>query len=84
MSRIVLHIERLVLRGIDPHDAAALSRAVQSELQRLLAEPGSAAALTASGNRARVVSANLPLPASSNDRALGRAIAANLDRGLRP
>lgn len=84
MSRIVLHIDRLVLRGIDPHDTAALSSAVQGELQRLLAEPGSAAALAANSNRARVTSANLPLPASGNDRVLGRAIAVGVNRGLRP
>nr|WP_298143354.1 hypothetical protein [uncultured Pseudomonas sp.] len=84
MSRIVLHIDRLVLRGIDPHDAEALSRAVQTELQRLFAEPGSATALAASGNRARVSSADVRLPAGGNDRALGRAIATGVDRGLRP
>ena len=84
MSRIMLHIERLVLRGIDPRDTEALSRAVQSELRRLLAEPGSAAALSASGNRARLTSASLLLPVSGNDRALGRAIATGVARGLRP
>jgi hypothetical protein len=84
MSRIVLHIDRLVLRGIDPHNAAALSRAMQSELQRLLAEPGSAATLVANSDRTRVTSTNLSLPASGNDRALGRAVAASVDKGLRP
>ena len=36
-QRIVLHIDRLVLRGIDRADAGAVSAAIQAELQRLVA-----------------------------------------------
>lgn len=36
MSRVVVHIDRLVLRGVDPGDASAVSRAMSEELRRLL------------------------------------------------
>lgn len=40
MSRIVLHIDRLVLKGIDRADAAAVAAGVQAELARRLAAAG--------------------------------------------
>ncbi|MCB1894522.1 MAG: hypothetical protein H6945_08295 [Zoogloeaceae bacterium] len=36
MTRIVLHIDRLLLRGIDRNDAAAVAAGVEAELRRLL------------------------------------------------
>jgi hypothetical protein len=39
-ARIILHVERLVLHGIDPRDRAAIGAAVRQELSRLLAEQG--------------------------------------------
>ena len=39
-SRILLHVERLVLHGIDPRDRAAIGAAVRQELTRLLTEQG--------------------------------------------
>jgi len=40
MSRVVLHIDRLVLRGIAEEDAAPFAEALQAELQRRLAADG--------------------------------------------
>lgn len=38
MNPVRLHIDRLVLDGVDPRDARAVSEAVQAELTRLLTE----------------------------------------------
>ena len=45
MSRIVLHIDRLVLRGIDPNDADAFAVALQEELRDQLKHPDTASRL---------------------------------------
>jgi hypothetical protein len=39
MSPIHVHIDRLVLRGIDPGESHALAGALRKELARVLAEP---------------------------------------------
>jgi hypothetical protein len=39
VSRIHLTIDRLVLRGIDPGDRNALTKGLEAELARVLAEP---------------------------------------------
>lgn len=39
VARVRLHIDRLVLRGVAPADAAALAEALRGELERLLAAP---------------------------------------------
>lgn len=77
MTRLVLHIDRLVLRGIDPHDAQSIAAALQAELQRRLATPGGADTLVEGGDRARLrleTHAVAQAPARRG-RALGRAIA---------
>ncbi|MDN3556275.1 hypothetical protein [Halomonas maura] len=80
MTRLVLHIDRLVLRGIDPDDAEAISAGLQAELQRRLAAPAAVDALVEGGDRARLriqphVVGQAP---ASGGRALGSAIADGL------
>ena len=95
MKRIVVHIDRLVLRGIDAGDAAAVSAGVQAgveaELQRLLAEPGAAAQLASGGHRARIRAGAVTLTANSAGgdsgqhmgHHMGEAIAGGIARGGR-
>ena len=47
MKRVVLHIDRLVLRGFDREDQAGISEGLRAELGRLLATPQAAQALVA-------------------------------------
>ncbi|MFC3284030.1 hypothetical protein [Litchfieldella rifensis] len=82
MTRLVIHIDKLVLRGIDRSDAAAVSAGVQAELQRLLAEPGAASALIAGGDRYRLKAGPVP-SAPAGGRALGQAIAGGIVGGTR-
>lgn len=53
-TRLILHIDRLVLHGIDRAAAPAIAEQLQAELQRRLAEPGAAERLAAGGHRARL------------------------------
>jgi len=83
MTRLVLHIDHLVLRGLQSGDTRELSLAVQAELSRLLAQPGTAAALANGGDRARIRVPAMRLPAMADSQSLGHAIAGSLDGGLR-
>ena len=73
MTRIVLHIDRLVLRGVDPADAQAVRSALQAELGTLLAAAGPHTPWHTGAVRLRPPA--VPLPAGADARALGRAVA---------
>lgn len=77
MARIVIHIDRLILRGIDGADAEAVSAGVSSALAEALGDPARRASLVAQGNRARVNAGkvNASTAAESTGRAVGARIA---------
>jgi hypothetical protein len=51
MSRIIVHIDRLVLRGFRHEDRHAVADGLQAALGRHFAEPATARLLAARGNR---------------------------------
>jgi len=77
MTKVVLHIDRLVLAGVGWHDGQGVADALQAELGRLLALPGgfdAAAATRAGGDR--IDAGVLRLGAGAPPSALGQASAA--------
>jgi hypothetical protein len=74
MTRVVLHIDRLVLRGIDRGDAGAVSAALQERLHALLAADGGAA-LREQGATHRLRTTAAPVPADAGAAAIGHAVA---------
>ncbi len=79
MSLIVLHIDRLLLHGIDPTDAAALAQALRDELSRQLHSSG----LHLQGDRYRLDLGRVHITHDQDAAALGRAIAERIAaRGL--
>lgn len=72
MTRLVIHIDKLVLRGLDRHDAQSVSVAIQDELRRLLANPA-----PESGERPNHA---LRLPANTDTASLGRSVAGRIAR----
>jgi len=40
VRRVVMHIDRLVLRGVDARDGRAVAAGLREELSRMLADPG--------------------------------------------
>lgn len=77
MSRIVLHIDRLVLRGIEPDDATAFTEALRAELQRQLTAHGSQA-LQRHDGLARFRTAPVRLAPHSSSEQRGQAVASHL------
>ena len=77
MSRIVLHIDRLVLRGIEPDDATAFAEALRAELQRQLTAHG-AQALQRHDGLARLRPDPVRIAPHSSSEQLGQAVATHL------
>lgn len=76
-QRVILHIDRLVLRGIDRADAAAVAAALEVELRERL-EAGGAEALSRWNGLESVRTGVAPLAAGSSPAAVGHAIGAKL------
>jgi len=82
MSRIRVHIDRLVLNGFDPGQRQALAEGLQAELGRVLAGQGG----TWRGERIPALRlGRLPLdPGLSGSRSLGMRVASAIGKRLQP
>jgi hypothetical protein len=78
MTRIVLHIDRLVLRGVSKADAASLSESLRAELASRLTEPGARSALLASGGQHRLNVGSVQVPHGQSASETGQAIAGRI------
>ena len=72
-------IDRLVLRGVDPHHAQALADSLKTELARTLAQPGASTRLMQARTGPVLRLANAPLHAG---RAAARTFGTNLARAI--
>jgi hypothetical protein len=81
---IDLHIERLILEGVDlaPGQRPGLQAAVESELTRLLTEGGLAPQLTAGGALHRVTTPAIRLDRGNGPATLGHQIAGAVYGGI--
>jgi hypothetical protein len=79
-----LHIERLVLDGLDLRvgDRAKLQAAVEAELARLLGEGGLAPGLLAGGAVPALRGGPLPMPGKGGAAGLGEGIAQSVFSGI--
>lgn len=82
MRRIEVHIDRLVLDGVPPHQARAVAEAVARALSQSLAERGLGASILAGPSIAHIDAGSLALapsapPAQAGSR-IGHTVAAAL------
>ncbi|OYY68096.1 hypothetical protein [Sphingomonas sp. 28-63-12] len=79
-----LHIERLVLEGLPVRakDTTVLAAAVDAALRRLLAEPGTAAALNAGASTAVRAGEPITLTTASDPAAIGDLIGRAIFGGI--
>ena len=82
MSRVIVHIDRLVLHGVDPTDAAALTEGLREQLGQALRSPTALATLQAQGGQARI--RLNPVATSADLRTTGTRIATRLTGGEQP
>jgi hypothetical protein len=84
MSRVVLHVDRLLLRGFARGDAAPLSAGLRAELQSLLKSEDAVAALSQREASHIVKAGTVRVPHGGSAHAVGRAVATRIVRGGKP
>ena len=87
--RLNIHVDRLVLRGIDPLDKLALANALKAELARALGAPELRASLAQSHVNSRTIPTlrlgRMPIePGQVGARFLGAGIARAIGKGMKP
>jgi hypothetical protein len=84
MRRVVLHVDRLLLRGFTRGDAAPLAAGLRAELRSLLGGAAAVAALSEHEASHVVRAGTVRVPQGGNARAVGRAVATRIVRGAKP
>ncbi len=85
MSRINVHIDRVVLHGLDPAGREAFMSGLRSELARVLADPATRAATVRSRRTPVLRLGRVPMePNLAGARRLGGGIARAIGRGIKP
>jgi hypothetical protein len=77
VRRVIVHIDRLVLRGIGPADRETVAESLTRELGARFADGGAAARLAARGNSAHV---NAGRVGGGSPAAMGRFAARGIAR----
>lgn len=83
MARIVLHIDRLVLKGLQATDAAAISTGLQQGLQARLADPEARATLAAQSPSGVLKVGNVQIEQGKDSSGIGTALAKRITGGGR-
>lgn len=85
MSRIQLTIDRLVLNGLEPHQAKALVETLRTQLSHRLADRGTRAAWARSHRTPVLKVGRMPLESgTAGARKLGKQLARAVGRELKP
>ncbi|MDM0112223.1 hypothetical protein QTI66_08680 [Variovorax sp. J22R133] len=88
MTRLVVHIDKLVLSGLPPEDRHAVAAALEQELALQLgphmADAQLAARIASRGDVARLAPAPLRMGPGMSASALGRQVARDIARSLKP
>lgn len=83
MSKVIVHIDRLVLRGMDPGATQEFATLLQAELQRRLSLPETAQKIQP-GYRYRLDTGRVRIGQDSLGTATGAAVARSLTGGRKP
>jgi hypothetical protein len=82
MTRIVVHIDRLVLNGFGRADARTIGDALRGELARALADPMSAARVASLGDVTNVHAGRVTLAPDAKPRGAGVSAARAIAKGI--
>lgn len=84
MKRVIVHVERLVLRGFGHEERHAVAAGLERELGRLLAEPGAADRMARLGHIAHLRPSRISVAADVGSHGMGVAAARAIDRKAHP
>ncbi len=83
-SRVSLHIDRLVLRGIDAADEKAFANGLKTELARVLRDPAMRVAMMRNRRTPTMRLGKLPMqPGQAGARKLASGVARAIGRGMK-
>lgn len=82
MKRVVLNIERLVLRGFGGDDREAIAEGLRQELSRLLADPRAVGKLTSGGDVARLRLGPVSVEQGAGSQQVGAGVAQRIVQGM--
>jgi hypothetical protein len=84
MKRVIVHIDRLVLKDLRHEDRHAVASGLERELMRLLAASDSARHLARLGVLHRLRAGSIRVPRDVRPHQIGIATAQAIDRGAKP
>jgi hypothetical protein len=82
MTRLVVHVERLVLRGFATEDHVAIGESLRAELERQLAEAGIARRFEANGDVSRMLAGTVRIGHRTTPQHIGRRVAKSIGAGV--
>ena len=83
MKRVVLHIDRLVLRRVRPEDRHAFAEGLRAELAGMLGDPTTATSISRAGTIARLRAGRVPVPPGTSPREAGAGAARRIVQTIR-
>jgi hypothetical protein len=83
MKRVVVHVDRLVLKGFQHQDRQALADGLRAELGRLFADPHTARTLVAQGNLAHLSVGKVRVAPNAGPARLGAQAARGIAREIK-
>ena len=83
MKRVVVHIDRLVLKGFRHEDRHAIAVGLEQELGRVFADREAVSLLSARGDVSRLQVAGVPMEHGSMPQRVGESVAQGIGKEMR-
>ena len=83
MKQVVVHIDRLVLKGFRPEDRHAIAVGLQQELGRVFADREAVSLLTAARDVPRLQVAGVPIGHGSQSQRVGESVGRGIGKEIR-
>ena len=83
MKRVVVHIDRLVLKGFRPEDRHAIAAGLQQELGRVFADREAVSLLSAMGDVQRLQVGGVPIEQGARPQRVGESVAQGVGKEIK-
>lgn len=84
MTRVIVHIDRLVLKGFRPEDRQAVGQGLQAELERVFSAGDAASRLRGLGDVPRLQVGGMPLQKGASPERVGQGVAQAIAKEIGP